>query len=280
MCSTRALRPLFALTMLLLPLGPMQAQRYWHDDRGGDALRLDVTYPSLKGGNYQFPTFAVIPSASIRAAEGIRIEADFPLMRAGYDFGGTTGSQTSLRVGNPYIGFRIGDDAKPISGTLGARLPLGERPTDLIGQRAILAGTSSSFDDYEAFAPNTVLVRTALEGRWVSSGHFLVGAKLGGSIVVPTSGNPLTQTVKYIDYAGRAGFAGSSAQATIALTGRLVSQAVSGSGFSARTHHAVTGAVDLFKGMLRPRASLRIPLDKDLRDVAGVVFGLGVTLVP
>jgi hypothetical protein len=279
MRSTRALRPLFALTTLLLPLGSLHAQRYWHDDRDGDALRLDVSYPFLKGGNYKFPTFALVPSASIRAAEGIRVEADFPLMRAAYDFGGTTGTETSLRVGNPYLGFRIGDDAKPFSGVLGARVPLGENPKDLIGQRAILAGTASSFDDYEAFQPNTVLVRAALEGRWRGDRHFL-GAKLGGSIVLPTSGNPLSETVKYIDYGGRGGIDSGGLEASIALTGRLVSQSVSGSGFSARTHHAATGAVALTKGMVRPRLSLRVPFDKDLRDVAGAVLGAGVTVIP
>ena len=278
MRSTRALRPLFALTLLLLPLGPLQAQRYWHDARGGDALRLDVLYPFLKGGNYKFPTFAAIPSASIRVAEGIRVEGDFPLMRAGYDFGGTTGAQTSLRVGNPYIGFRVGDDAKPVSGALGVRLPLGEKPTDAAGQYAVRTGTASSFDDYEAFAPNTVLVRAALEGRWGTSSFF--GAKLGGSIVVPTAGNPLTQTVKYIDYGVRLGTSGATAEASVAMTGRLISQSVSGSGIAARTHHALMGAVGLTRGMLRPRLSLRFPLDKDLTDVAAAVLGVGFTVVP
>jgi len=278
MRSTRALRPLFALTLLFLPLGPLQAQRYWHDDRGVDALRLDVLYPFLKGGGYKFPTFAAIPSVSIRAAEGIRVEGDFPLMRASYDFGGATGTQTSLRVGNPYVGFRVGDDAKPVSGTLGVRLPLGENPKDAAGQYAVRTGTASSFDDYEAFQPNTVLVRAALEGRWGSGSFF--GGKLGGSIVVPTAGNPLSQTVKYIDYGARAGVTGPNGEASIALTGRLVSQSISGSGIAARTHHAVTGAVGLTRGMWRPRLSLRVPFDKDLTDEAAAILGVGVTVVP
>jgi len=278
MRSTRALRPLFALTLLLLPLGPLQAQRYWHDDRGVDAVRLDVLYPFLKGGGYKFPTFAAIPSVSIRAAEGIRVEGDFPLTRASYDFGGTTGTQTSFRVGNPYIGLRVGDDAKPVSGTLGARLPLAENPKDVAGQYAVLTGVASNFDDYEAFLPNTVLVRAALEGRWGSS-SFL-GAKLGGSIVVPTAGNPLSRTVKYIDYGARAGVSGANGEASIALSGRLVSENPSGGGVAARTHHAITGAVGLTGGMIRPRLSLRVPLDKDLTDNAAAILGVGVTLVP
>lgn len=278
MRSTRALRPLFALTLLLLPLGPLQAQRYWHDDRGGDALRLDVLYPFLKGDGYKFPTFAAIPSVSIRAAEGIRVEGDFPLTRAGYDAGGSAGTQTSFRVGNPYVGFRVGDDAKPMSGTLGVRLPLGKTATDAPSQAAVVTGIASSYDDYEAFAPNTVLVRAALEGRWGKSSF--VGAKLGGSIVVPTAGNPLTQTVKYIDYGARAGVSGANGEASFALTGRLVSQSIGGSGVAARTHHAVTAAVGLTQGMLRPRLSLRVPLDKDLTDVAAAVLGVGITVVP
>jgi hypothetical protein len=278
MRSTRALRPLLVLTWLVLP-GPLQAQRYWHDDQGGSAIRLDVAYPFLKGDNYNFPTFAAIPSASIRAGEGIRVEVDFPFVRAGYDYGSTTGSLTALRIGNPYLGFRVGDDSKPFSGVLGARLPIAENPKDAIGQLAIATGVASTFDDYEAFTPNIAGVRAALEGRWVNKGGLLLGAKLGGSILITTAGDPLVQTVKYIDYGGRAGFAGSSFQATVALTGRMASQATTGTGFSARTHHAATGAVELRKGIVRPRVSLRIPLDKDLKDVASAVLGLGVTIV-
>src|SRR5262249_6748996 len=160
MRSTRALRPLFALTCLLLPLGSLRAQRYWHDDQGGNALRLDVAYPFLKGDGYKFPTFGVVPSMSIRAAEGIRVEADIPFARAGYDYG-TAGSLTSLRLGNPYLGIRIGDDTKPFSGILGARLPVAKNPKsgDAIGQQAVAAGAITSFDDYEAFSPNIAAIR-------------------------------------------------------------------------------------------------------------------------
>jgi hypothetical protein len=281
MRSTRALRPLLALTCLLAPLGSLRAQRYWHDAQGSNALRLDVAYPFLKGDGYKFPTFAAIPSMSIRAAEGIRVEADFPFERAGYDYG-AAGSKTSFRVGNPYVGFRIGDDTKPFSGTLGARVPLAENPKtgDAIGQQAVNAAVATNFDDYEAFSPDIAAIRAALEARWLRKSGLLLGAKLGASILISTSGNPLTQTVKYLDYGGRAGYVASSVEATVAVTGRLVSQAVAGSGFSARTHHAATGALELRKGMVRPRVSLRIPFDKDLRDEASAILGLGVTITP
>jgi hypothetical protein len=289
MRSTRALRPLLALTCLLLPLGSLRAQRYWHDAQGGNALRLDVAYPLLKGDGYKFPTFAAVPSMSVRAAEGIRVEADFPFERAGYDYG-TAGSLTAFRIGNPYIGFRIGDDAKPFSGTLGARIPVSKSPKagDAIGQQAVNAAVVTNFDDYEAFSPDIAAIRAALEGRWLRKDGLLLGAKLGASILIATNGNPLAQTVKYFDYGGRAGYAVSSVQATFALTGRLVSQSTTGSGFSARTHHAATGAIELRKGMVRPRVSLRVPFDKDLRDPNGgcvsscatAILGLGVTIMP
>ena len=279
MRSTRALRPLLLLTWLALPVGALQAQRYWHDDQGGNAFRLDVGYPLLKGDNHKFPTFAAVPSLSIRAAEGIRVEGDFPLVRAGYDFGAPTGSVTSFRVGNPFVGFRVGDDDKHFSGMLGARLPLAAKPKDAIGQKAVEAGAITTFDDYEAFTPNIATIRAALEGRWADKDGFLVGAKLGGSILIATGGNPLAQTVKYLDYGLRVGYSG-AVQATAAFTGRLISQSTTGeSGLSARTHGALTGALELRKGTLRPRASFRLPLDKDLTDVAGSILGFGVTLM-
>jgi len=276
MRSTCALRPLFVLTLLALPLGPLAAQRYWHDEQGRDAFRLDLLIPFFKGDGSKMPTGAAVPSLSMRAAEAIRVEADFPFVRAGFDFGGSTGSLSAFRVGNPYIGLRIGDDEKPFSGVLGARIPLAAKPQDAIGQRAVLAGTISNFEQSEAFGADVMTFGGGLEWRRKSKGNFLLGLKGGSSLLVTTDGNPLARTDAFLDYGARAGFERSTALATLALTGRS-DPTEKGGGFSGRSHHAATGVFEYRTGGIRPRVSLRIPFDKDIRDQSGAVLGLGIS---
>jgi len=88
------------------------------------------------------------------------------------------------------------------------------------------------------------------------------------------------------------GFQGSRALATAALTGRYVITAPAfdfvcqpampagcdPKSFDARTHHAISGVVEFRQGRVRPRATLRFPLDKDLRTMAGAVLGLGLSV--
>jgi len=285
MRPTRAMRSLLMLAPLVLP-SVARAQRYWHDEQGRNALRIDFGKPFLKGEGDSWLTGAILPSMSIRAGEGIRVEADVPFMRAGYDFGGTVGDKSSFRVGNPYIGLRIGDDTKMWSGTLGFRVPLNAKPDTPIASRTVSVGTLTTFDEYEAYESNTMTVRTNMEARWVSANHVLLGAKAGPSVLITTDGNPQAQTDIFFDYGGRLGYESEGSQFTVALTGRyLVTPAdrkferCQDSGCSVqRFHHAATGTVELRYGTLRPRLSLRIPFNKDIRDITGGILTVGLSV--
>lgn len=273
---TRALRPLVVLTILVVPLcGPLQAQRYWHDEQGRDAFRLDVLMPLLKGDGDKFPTGAVIPSLSLRAADGIRVEADFPLMRGGFDFGGTVGSQSAFRIGNPYVGLRIGEDDKQFSGYLGGRPPLGSKPENAIGAYVVNAASIAYPENAEAFASDLLTITGGLEWRNKSSGNFLMGSKLGSSLLVTTDGSPVSRTDAYLDYGFRAGYEG-TALITAGLTGRF-NMTAKDAGTTGRSTHTVSGVFEYRAWAFRPRVSVRIPIDKDIRDQSGASFAFGVS---
>src|ERR1044071_2027551 len=158
MRSTPALRLMTVLSMLAVPSGSVFAQRYWHDDAGRDAVRLDVWYPFLKGDADRFFTGAFVPSVSYRVGDGFRVEGDLPVMRSGYrPPDGTT--RSNLRIGNPYLGLRIGDDAKLVTGTIGVRAALEQTPSSLQGALAVSAAAASDFDDFEAFVPALLTFR-------------------------------------------------------------------------------------------------------------------------
>jgi hypothetical protein len=291
MGSTRVLRFLLAVSVMSLSGGVVQAQRYWHDDQGRDAFRIDAWLPFLKGDGHKFFTGALVPSASIRIGDGFRFEADLPVMRAGQDFGGTVGTQSAFRIGNPYVGLRIGEDDKSVAGLLGVRLPVGQDPKDAAGQLAVAAGGIANFDDFEAFTPDLLTFRGLLEVRRVSAKNFLFGVKGGPSLQTNISGDPTTDSEISIDYGARFGYDGSRVLAMLALTGRYLmtaprapatcpaTGACDARSFNNRTDHHVSGTVEFRPGAIRPRVTLRVPLDKARRtNEAGAILGVGVSI--
>lgn len=296
MRSTRALRLLAALTALTLPSVALHAQRPWHDAQGRDAFQLDFALPFLKGDGHKFFSGTFVPSTSIKMGDGFRFEADLPIMRATNDFGGTTGSKSSLRLGNPYVGIRIGDDAKTVSGTIGVRLPTGQNPKDATGQQAVAAGVASSMEDFSAFAPNIMTVRSVLEVHRVSAKGFLFGVRGGPTLLINTSGDPLKESESAVDWGARFGYEGPKAQLSFGVNGRyLITAPFTGQtcplddagvptaceikSFGNRTTHNAFGAIELRGGAVRPRATLSIPLDKDRRkQVASAILGLGLSI--
>lgn len=276
MRSTGALRPSLALAAMILPLGTLQAQRYWHDDQGRNAIRLEAAIPSLKGSGHKFFTGTTVPSVSIRLGEGFRLEGDLPMTRASFDYPSPTGQLSAFRLGNPYVGLRIGDDTKLATGTLGFRAPVAAKPTDAIGALAVDAGKLSNQDEFEAFASNVMTVRGGVEVRKVGSRGWLIGARGGSSLLMSTDGSPLTETEIYFDYGVRGGYEKSKVLLTGAVTGRyLINQ--HDLTFNERTFHNAVAAVEVRAGTVRPRVTVRIPFDKDIRDEMKFAIGLGLT---
>lgn len=279
MRSTRTTRLIATLAALALTAGPLSAQRPWFDDQGRDAFKLDFAMPFLKGDGHKFFSGTFVPAASLRVGEGIRFEADLPVMRAGQDFGGTTGTQSSFRLGNPYIGLRIGDDTKPVSGTIGVRAPIGQNPKDAIGQQAVLTGVASTLEDYEAYSPNVMLIRSYLEVHRVNAKGLLFGVRGGPSLQINTSGDPQRDTETNFDYGARIGVEKAGGQLALALMGRYLITASQGADFASRSSHDLAASGEIRRGAVRPRLSLTVPLDKARRqDVAGAVLGLGVSI--
>lgn len=282
---SRVLSPLIVLTALAVPATVVHAQRYWHDEQGRDAFRFDFALPFLKGEGHKFFTGTFVPSLSLRAGDGFRVEADLPVARAGAD------NASSVRLGNPYIGLRIGDDAKPVAGILGVRIPMSRQPTTAIAAQALAAGMISEYDNFEAYDANLMTVRGGLEYHRAKSNGMMFGARGTGSLQLNTSGDPSDDAEMSFDYGVRSGYEGARALATVALTGRYVITApnhdftchvsdpdCNPKGFNERTHHQITGVIELRSTRIRPRVTLRVPLDKDLRDIAGAVLGLGVSI--
>ena len=274
----RSLIPLTAgFVLALLVTRSAQGQTYWHDETANSTVRLDVVKPFPKGDGTQLLSGAVFLSGSTRIGKTLRIEAELPMARAGFDAGSGT-SESAVRLGNPYLGLTLQREGKPVAFQFGVRLPTASDPDTFIGETANQMGILADFDRFEAFTPKVFTARAAVEVRHIMPDGIVFRAKLGPSLGVDThSGNSGDAQELYADYGIRAGYEGPTVTATVGVTGRaLITE--SDLNFGERTVHQLTGALELRRGRVRPSGLIRLPLDQDLRDMTGVIIGLGVTL--
>lgn len=277
--STKALRrPTGALVLVsLLWSVTLPAQQYWPDRAEGTVVRADFLKPFFKGdGGPQFLSGVVFVSASGRAGKLLRLEADMPLVRAGFTLGEI--KESSLRIGNPYLGARIHRADRPVSAYLGVRLPLAGDPQTLAGGLANQVGTLTDPDQLEAFLPNVFTVRAGAELRSVSQSGLLIGAKLGPSLMVPSKESSGDDPELFADYGVQGGYEGSTIRAAVGVTGRLLATE-SGLSLAERTFHMATGTLELRRGRIRPNVLLRIPLDQSMRESINATVGFGLAIV-
>lgn len=265
----------FAL-VFVLGSNPLPAQYYWPDRAEGTVVRVDFLKPFFKESGYQFLSGAVFFSGGGPIAKIVRVDAELPLVRAGLTAGALP-AESSLRLGNPYVGVQIHRDGGPLSGYFGLRLPLTSDLETSAAELAMGVGVLSDPDRLEAFLPNVLTVRGGAELRSVSSGGLLIGAKLGPSLLVPTKGEGADPEV-FADYGVQGGYQGSAVRATVGVTGRLLATE-SGLSFSERTNHVVTGMVELRRGKVRPSVLIRVPVDPSVRETHRFTIGFGLAIV-
>src|SRR5678815_758565 len=93
----------------VLATNPLRAQDYWPDRAEGTVVRVDVLKPFFKENGYQFLSGAVFFSGGGPIGKIVRVVAEVPLVRAGLT-AETPVAESSLRLGNPYIGLQIHRD--------------------------------------------------------------------------------------------------------------------------------------------------------------------------
>jgi hypothetical protein len=255
----------------------LPAQQYWPDRAEGTVVRADFLKPFFKGeGGPQFLSGVVFLSGSTAAGKLLRIEADLPLVRAGFTIGEI--KESSLRIGNPYLGARIHRADRPVSGYLGVRLPFAGEPETPAGGLAYQVGALSDPDQWEAFLPNVFTARAGAELRSVSPSGLLIGAKLGPSVLVPSGGDSGGDPELFADYGVQGGYEGSAIRATIGVTGRLLATE-SDLSLAERTFHMATGTLELRRGRIRPSLLFRMPLDDSMRESISATVGFGLAIV-
>ena len=219
---------------------------------------------------------AAFLSGSYRLGTRFRVEAELPFSRASWPFGAVPGNLSGAMVGNPYLGLVLHRAERPLAFRAGVRLPVVGDLSDAYDLAPFTTGTLSDLDRIEAFSPNTVTPKVAMEWQKVRPGGLLLGLLIGSTV-------PITDDFGHADWLGdygfRIGYRNERVQVHAALTGRINLTSDDVHGLSERTQHQVTGAVLLRSGRVRPEFTVRVPLDQDVREVVPVVIGTGVRLV-
>jgi hypothetical protein len=253
------------------------AQSYWHDDAGRAQYRLELLKPFVKHVDESFLTGSAFLSGSFLVGTGLRLEAELPFTRAAFALPvlGDTLDISASRLGNPYIGLVSHRGERPFLFRLGLRLPLSGE-VDFEDLPALAVGGASDIDRLEAFAPEVITLRGGVEWLKVQPGGLLLGAAIGPSLLVDDG---FDDAELLGDYGFRLGYRSEGFQTYAALTGRINLTSDDADGLSERTQHQLTGAIAMRRGRLRPEALVRFPLDEGIRDLVGVIVGVGLRLV-
>lgn len=246
------------------------SQSIWLPREPGQSLTIEFLKPDINYGpsseDDDFMTGALFLTSRFPVS-GQKLSLILQLPYARYS-GGATFGQTNQALGNAYIGLES-------HGTLieefGFYLPTssGNAPT------ALAIGILSDVARREAYYDNAVSVQGALHYRRVTPSHFMVGLRVGPTVLFPTISGADPEV--FANYSGRIGYEDRLFRAGAGLTGRIHVTA-SGVTGSERTQHQIEVHADVGSGVVRPGVELKVPLG-DLGEAVDSVVGASLTFV-
>lgn len=262
------------VAMCLTALFPiaLQAQSIWLDRSQDKSIGLEVMRPNFSAEEGD-EVSGLLLFLSLRApmTPQFRFVGELPFVRSSYEsnsFFARSGSQST--VGNPYLGFEIGQRGAPFLGEFGIRLPAASE--DKFG--AVLMGIVSDYDRLEAFIPNTVSITGMLNYCHREASGFALRLRGGPSLLLNTDED---DTELFIGYSVQAGYEAPRFSLLGGFTGRAI-MTEEDADFDERSIHQLGFNVSAQFGKLRPGLHLRLPLDDDLQESLDAVLGFNLIL--
>jgi hypothetical protein len=253
---------------------PLAGQGFLMPETPPKGIGLEVSHPSFKEFDVTLPTSIWYASGQLPLMDRLRARVDIPLAFADFK-GDDEGIGSSTVLGNPYVGLAF-DPVPALTLELGTRLPLTtadeESFADVV---AFLADVQRG----EAFVEDFVPVMASAAYRLSPAPGWTVEGRGGVSSLFYT-GDFDEDNVTFVDYGVFGSYSmGLNSQVAqdmrfgAGILGRWDASEDDGS-FSENSLHQAGFTVDLGMRRVRPGLSLRIPLDKDYRDVLKSSVGL------
>jgi hypothetical protein len=244
------------------------AQTIWTPIEHRLSVNVEALHPRFKldqGAEASALSGAVFVTGTIPVAEHGMLVIELPFARSSIAVAGESSSNSS--IGNPYVGLQIGTGtaSRGFVGELGIRPPV-------VGDNDAEAGATGIFTDLdrqEAFINNL----TAFSG---AANVYARGVHTGGRLRLGLTEQFLGQDVVDYETILNYGALGSvdvdRLRVGAALTGRYL-LTESGS-FGARSFHHAAASANMSFDQFRPGLFVRVPFDKDIREVVPSTFGI------
>ena len=266
----RQTTPFLFLVLLFLSI-TAQAQPVWVAAHQDHVLSFEWQKPFLEnseGTKFFESTFFL--GYRTRTSESLTFMLNLPF--SNYD----TETTSQFLLGNPYVGFAIGNEDAMISGDVGVRIPIADKEKGL----AARFGNMSDIDRLEAFATEAVPAMGVLRLQtMIPATKFGVRAHAGPSILVYMNDRGDEIMDVYLKYALIAMYKDEAVFAQFGFSGiynvRHQYDALEDQGSSqiGLTVNADIGA-NFWPGIL-----LRIPLDSKFGANVDAVLGINLMLV-
>jgi hypothetical protein len=261
---------LSGLFMLLALARSATAQMWLPVEAERTTLRLDVAKPLFDVGPFREAHFAttVWDATLVVPMEGI------PTLyaRLGLSVGEIAGSGGwNATLSKPRIGAILGRD-RGLHGELHADLPLAR---EMGGSFATGVGRYTHFQEWERFGPDSWSVGGSVTAESEVSPASFLGARVGGTLVVPTEdglGNDGYAVFSFFGEAptGRARFLVELAGFALLTRPEL--------NFSERTTFIGGVSVSLPSDRLAPEAYVQVPIDENVSTLISFILGVRVHL--
>jgi len=261
------------LIILLIMISPANAQSIWQDYTARKTLTLEILKPEYDDGDQTFLTSAVFCSAQAPITRNIIFVGEFPFSYINWDIppGPDLGSKQTF--GNPLFGLEIDFHQVPLFFELGVRAPLTADPDKKNGDATINGYLTDFIDRAEAFAPNAVPISGFVNVVVESYTGFTLRLRAGPAIWIATGDRDESET--FILYSAQTWWDFGSIRIGGGLSGRYIASEDYGD-FGERSSHQLGFGLNLSLGIFTPGIQVRIPLDKEYKDILDIVFGISL----
>jgi len=273
MCVSSLVRVGVLGVTILATAQPGAAQGFLMPQTPERGISVELSHPSFKIFDVTMPTSVWFVAGQMPLRSNLRGVVDLPLAHA--EFKGTTGEAlgTNTVLGNPYLGIEY-LAAPGVVVEVGARLPLTTADEESF---ADVIGLLSDMDRAEAFLEHAVpfLVRARAEHR-ISPAVTLQG-RVGATTSWYTGDLEDVDAETFVDYGVFASWALEKVRLGGGMSGRWHASADEGN-FGERSLHQFGLTADTKVRNVRPGVSLRLPVDKDYREVMKSSVGVYVQI--
>jgi hypothetical protein len=253
---------------LLASAAPAAAQSFLLPATPEKGVWIEATYTDHRTFDQKLPTSVWYLSGRMPFTARLSGVVDVPFSYAKADMMEVTEASSSV-LGNPYLGLEY-RAAPRITIEFGARAPLTTADEESFADvTAIIADP----ERLEAFMKDVVPVTTAAVLNLPFANGLSLRARAGVTALFYTGDEEDVDTETGIDYGAVGTWEPGIARVALGFSGRWFASADEG-GFSENSRHHIALNTDVLVRGVRPGVSLRLPVEKEFRDLVGPSVGL------